>query len=290
MNVNQQTQPRIEDLIASALNEQGYLFAQVVREEFLNRPHGSQHQDEWKWVTMEYAVTAGDGSQTRIDHVLQRGNCHLIMECKRANPAFKKWVFFDRVSERQMFVETAQCIRYNSEIKSPTHGITSFTNFNGCPVFNYYLEVAAERPSGNNRGNQRWSASDTIENAFQQVVKGQSGLMAKSLSFRDTVSFQAIPVVVTTAELYAVDYDIKKVSLRDGTLDADVLKASLLDFCAVNFHGNDNLSAKSKWNSEEPWNLQHDVSRFQMRTVFVVRARALNQFLCQAANWVKEIL
>jgi hypothetical protein len=85
-----------EQLVADGLNQQGFLLAQAVRNEIdMHIPNGSYKG--WKCLTHEYSVTAVDGSQTRIDLVLQM-NAHpghvACIECKRANPLYKRWIFF----------------------------------------------------------------------------------------------------------------------------------------------------------------------------------------------------
>src|SRR5438874_110600 len=93
-------QPTQAEMVATALNEQGFLFAQVVREKItFDRPGAGQPQTAWSCLAEEFAVTAADGSQTRIDlllrHHRETGN-FLTVECKRNNPLYKQWIFFDR--------------------------------------------------------------------------------------------------------------------------------------------------------------------------------------------------
>src|SRR5580658_753286 len=89
-----------EERIAAALNEQGFLFSQVIRNKIrFDIPGSGQPQKAWKFLTEEYSVTAVDGVQTRIDLVLSNvrktGAC-LCLECKRMNPLYKEWIFSDR--------------------------------------------------------------------------------------------------------------------------------------------------------------------------------------------------
>lgn len=76
---------------ADALNEQGFLFTQIVRETIRSGIGGSK-QGGWKLLGTEYPVTAIDGSQTKIDLVLghtRAANVHICLECKRPNSKFK---------------------------------------------------------------------------------------------------------------------------------------------------------------------------------------------------------
>ena len=86
--------------MATALNQQGFLFSQVIREKIrFDRPGNGQPQKAWKFLTEEFSVTAADGAQTRIDLVLgnvRNPGAYLCIECKRMNPLYKEWIFFDR--------------------------------------------------------------------------------------------------------------------------------------------------------------------------------------------------
>jgi hypothetical protein len=270
-----------EEAVTKALNEQGFLFAQIVREKFRNRLRGDlETQSGWRFVAQEYPVTASDGSQTRIDFVLCAGDHHLTLECKRANPDYKRWVFFDKADETSMdggdlFIETA--LFTQRPVQSPAHvkhEVRRFAMPPPCHVFNYYVECAIDQE-------KQASATKTIEDAFQQVMKGHSGLMAKLLSFDSGACLRSIPVVVTTAELLEAQFDPSKISLEDGCIDQADVAPTQLEFCAVNYHANDMLAVKSGFAPDTLRDIEADLLYRQIRTVFVVHAPAINKFL----NW-----
>jgi hypothetical protein len=278
-----------EQVVANALNEQGFLFAQIVREKICNRvDEDGDAQNRWGLIASEYPVTASDGSQTRIDLVLghgsQRDIC-LAVECKRANPLYKRWVFFDKAngvgaSDQSLFLETVWISQ--RPVTSPlqiTHSLKRFHAANPCHVYNYYLEAALDRQNQS-------SATKTIEEAFQQVVKGQSGLMAKMVGFDSGHFLRAIPVVVTTADLIEAQFDQKRISLRDGRIEANELKLATMAFCAVNYHADDKLALQSTTNPMSRTNIQNDVQYWQTRTVFVVQSQSVNHFLRWAADYL----
>src|SRR3989442_6309608 len=80
--------PDAKEIAAAALNEQGFLFQQIIREKIRNQIQGDKDkQHRWRFEASEYPVTAADGSQTRIDLVLRHGHergVHACLECKRA--------------------------------------------------------------------------------------------------------------------------------------------------------------------------------------------------------------
>lgn len=68
MNKKPQPPPDPKQVVLAALNEQGFLFQQIIREKVRNQIKGdTDTQAHWTFVACEYPVTAADGSQTRID-------------------------------------------------------------------------------------------------------------------------------------------------------------------------------------------------------------------------------
>src|SRR5438552_1208307 len=95
-----------------------------------------------------------------------------------AHPSYKRWVMFDvadasAVGGNALFIEVASFSRKPVQSASDvTHTVRPFAVAPPCRVFNYYLECALDY-------NGKASSTKTIEDAFQQVMKGHSGMMAK---------------------------------------------------------------------------------------------------------------
>lgn len=272
----------LEEQVATALNGEGFLFSQVIREKIRSdRPGDGQPQKAWTFLTEEYSVTAPDGAETRIDLVLRNAKnqgLYLCLECKRMNPVYKQWVFFDqrrgpdRAPQGDKYVESFRVFK-----RGVTHGAPPFHSIEGLrltnPVhlFNYYIEVAVDwqRKAGHTKA---------IEDAFQQITCGQSGFMTKQLDFDGPFHVMAIPAVVTTANLYEACFDEADISLSAGTIEPSKLKLEVLEFCAVNYHANDQLAVRSKY-SQPIKTIEHEMTFGQIRTVFVVQAHAILKFL-----------
>ena len=111
-------------------------------------------------------------------------------------------------------------------------------------------------------------------------MKGHSGLMAKLVSSNDNKFLRSIPLVVTTAELVEAKFDPKQVSIENGMIAAADLQLAPMDWCAVNYRADDNLALPGLTPQERSVGL-NDLINSQIRTVFVVRALAINKFL----NW-----
>jgi hypothetical protein len=116
-------------------------------------------------------------------------------------------------------------------------------------------------------------------------MKGQSGLMAKFESTGNSAETRSIPVVVTTAELLEAGFDPRDVSLETGTIDAAKVTVAPMDYCAVNYRADDSLALPNLTPDERSVGF-NDLINAQIRTIFVVRATAINAFL----NWASENL
>lgn len=277
-----------EDIVSGALNEQGFLFSHIIREKITRGfPGKGRPQTEWSFVGSEYPVTATDGSQTRIDmvfrHSISKG-VYLCLECKRPNPLYKQWIFFDKEitpegSGQYLFESFYTSMRPLSEKSLTYYHVDGLNKKSPCETFNLYLEAALAR-------DKKVSHTQTIEDAFLQAIKGQKGLLTKQLDFDDAFRVYSVPVVVTTAKLFEARYDIKKSCLESATLKAKDVKLQPLDFCAVNYHPNDNLSRKSEFGPRKPRSIEEDMTSHLTRTVFVVHGGAILKFL----EWSHENL
>ena len=279
---------KINEHIAAALNAQGFLLQHRIFTELEQgfEAEGPGHQ--WVFEAAEYPVTARNSKQTRIDLVLSNRRVrgvHLCIECKRAHPKYKAWVFFGQqpmlrnVTDPPFYLET---IRY--EARPPEHHDDASHRIErlrtGKPVFDYYLEAALHSQGS------KVSTTSTIEAAFSQVMFGHSGLFRKLMSFQEHNILQVIPVVVTTAQLFKAEFDDAKVKLHDGTLDSTDVSVESLPFVAVNYHASDDLAREPRFAPLERRNIQEDLTQWQIRTISVVQAVGINTFL----PWLEEQL
>ncbi|MGO9245232.1 MAG: hypothetical protein ACLPT4_01955 [Verrucomicrobiia bacterium] len=272
----------LRDAFACALNEQGFLFQQRVRETIAaSYATGKDDSHRWGREVIEYPVTAADNRQTRIDMVLtNHQGVYLCLECKRARPEYKAWAFFDKSPSAnsrghdELFVELiARRPEQAEKFKQVEQRIGTIKD-PACACFNSYLEMKIDR-------NGRVSSTETIEDALSQVMFGQTGLMRKLLSFEKDFFFAVVPVVVTTAQLYEAEFEIESVALDTGTLASSDLELKPLDYLVVNYHASDSLALDTKvvYTPYPRSDIASDLLRWQMRSVFVVRAESINTFL-----------
>ncbi len=276
-----------EEVVVLALNEQGFLFQQRILEEIQAPLHGALAH-RWQVRAVEYPVSVGNDRDTRVDVVLTDGTfgqaCwHLVLECKRSHPDYKRWVFFDPTPREAIrgdcyFVETADLGGTWAPHERPeppmTHRIDARPAGDQCGIYNFYVETRLERPNSGKKA----SATDAIEDAFQQVTLGQAGL-GRRLREMHNLKFRTVPVVVTTADILAADFSPTDVSLGRGDLRAEHLKLSQKPWVAVNYRINDTLVRHGSITSNIGRDVAEDVFCRHLRTIFIVQAQKISSFL-----------
>jgi len=281
-----------EEAVALALNEQGYLFQHKIAQ-ILHAPRGDgEFSHQWYVEAEEVPVSLPNGAETRIDIVLHHGPqagspWRVVLECKRSARDFKRWVFFGEADRRRgpsrhnYYVEFADLNgSWNHEGEPPMmHGVKNHSASQDCLAFDYGIEVKVEwRRSG-----KKASATEAIEDAFQQVTLGQAGL-ALRLRNAHELTFRLLPVVVTIAELLSADFSVDRVSLDRGMIEPTDLSLKPRRWLAVNYHVNDGICKRSKITTNRTTDLAADLAARQVRTLFVVQAAHVQQFLA----WLEE--
>ena len=210
------------EIVASALNEQGYLFHYRITQILQSPDVGIAPQHKWRVEAVEMPVSLPNGDETRIDIILRHGSqkdnpWNVVIECKRASPDFKRWIFFGKATnpnntfwDSSYYMERANLAgSWNSqENPSLTHYVERITADEGCPLFEYAMEARLNRTEDKKK---RISSTEAIETAFQQVALGQAGLVRKLITGK-ALNFRTIPVVITSAELVSAEFDVKQVS------------------------------------------------------------------------------
>lgn len=276
--------PSEAELVAEALNEQGYLL-QLRLLALIEAPAADGSHPLWRVSAVEYAVSTPDGQQTRIDLVLANvklPGAHLAIEAKRAHPLYKRWVFFGgavRPSGKYFF----DIARNFSKRPGEDMRCERIVEARPCidEVYTFYLESVQSR----SKQGKRSSATEAIEDAFRQATAAQVGLMAKLVQFGQhmtsvpPVPTLVIPVVVTTAQLWVAAFSEGDIPLEHAMIEPGKLKLQAKDFVAVNYRLNDEISNSVRLSTCEPTNIQTDLTMQQMRTVFVVHSTHLREFL-----------
>lgn len=278
---------------AAALNEQGFLFQQRTLGTIQSYEDGA-----WTTAAVEYPISFGlPGSfETKIDAVLEHEDSHkwtwhLTLECKRAHKDFKRWIFFDRESQMEgidgsrIFFQRADLsgswLRRPDTLPPIIHRIDNIVTPADCEVFNFYLEARINRA----KSPQRTSATQAIEESMRQVGRGLVGL-SRDLVSRQQTNFRILPVIVTTADIYAAEFGLTDVSLDRGMIAPDAISLSPKKWLAVNYRLDGSISRFAELTTNRPKSVSEAMWTRFVRSVFVVRSECLPEFL----DWLPENL
>ena len=285
--------PATEEMIADALNEQGYLLHHKITHVLQKRPPKTEHA--WDIEASELPVSLPNGNETRIDLVLKNGKAHgswrIALECKRSARDYKRWVFFGedssgrRPSGDSYYIERAKLTGSFSHGRDPEppllHWLEPLKADSDCPVFEYGLEARLNREGRDKKA----SATTAIEDAFQQVTLGLAGLSLRIKASHE-MYYRLIPMVVTTAELFSASFKVDAVSLEHGIIKSTDLALAPRRWLAVNYRVNDTVCQASPLKFNRTQDLAADLASRQVRTVFVTQAEHLHDCL----TWLQNTL
>lgn len=276
-----------EDIVATALNEQGFLFQHRLAEELKKLRGAVPDAHNWMVDAIEVPVSLSNERETRVDILLRQYSggvnpWYAILECKRAARDFKRWIFFGSspragvLSSSNYYFEYADLkghwnhqgdpdMMHRLEIKQalPVH-----------EAFEYYLEARTERPSRDKTA----SATTAIEDALRQVTLGQAGVSLR-MRAAHVLKFRLLPIVVTTAQVFSAKFTSERVSLTDGKIAVEDLQLESHHWVAVNYHIDDSISQDSGFSTNRQQDMSVDIAARQVRTVFVVEAAHIHAFL-----------
>lgn len=269
-----------EAALTDALNEHGFLFALSI----WNRLE-TKNPSPWHCVEIEYPVSKA-GAETRIDLVLRHQhlpNVFICLECKRPNKKYKTWVFFgNEEAEQMIYLDTFGSDRHDSFGEVHAMRERAATE---CRVFDYYLEAVTKK-----RNSDASSHSETIEKAMRQLVLGQVGFMDMLMSATPALNYcRTIPVMVTTAELIEVKFDVDNISIAEGEISHADVETKRLPFCAVNYRADTTFSPPLNRNWSPSLKGIRALDGFQPRTVFIVNSTNLPEFLAWSARYLSSL-
>lgn len=220
-----------DEVFVKAINRHGFGFQYAV----LNQAERCfrSNESEWFLEASEFPVAVRD-SNTHIDFILRSASMDkftasakepihvfLICECKRANPALRQWCFFRSPYPRRraaggvpeyLFVDVLMI-----------GGPLSFTS-TGCRLmdmtdhaYHHAIEI-----KGHAKGDECGTGRGAVDQAVSQVLRGTNGLIEYLSAHRDSVptsNYVLIPVIFTTALLFASDVDLADATLEGGEIE-----------------------------------------------------------------------
>lgn len=275
----------VSDLLLNALNEQGYLFREACEHALKN----NEQATGWEVRVSEYPVSV-EGQDTKVDMVLRSEisnspELYALVECKRADPAYIYWLFgAPRLPHGEALCSAVglECHKTRSDRPYQASRLVTRLHFK---VITYSAQNWLEVKRTSTR---RISTPQNIENAFGQVLRGVGGFAQEQLDQRqkshDLFKTFFIPVVVTTASLYAAYYETKDVDLSTGKISKDKVffgppdqPAEEVEWVLVDYGVGENVAPKpipESYHGVDPAELQ----KHKTRSIFVVNSQSLVGF------------
>jgi len=279
--------------VVEGLNSHGFIFQKACVDQ-IKKGYTSHN---WR-ISVEEYPTIFEDRQTRIDFILRSAlyqpnnfrNRFIVAECKRANPKYSNWVFFKEDNPaKKYFLLNGQY--------SPTSGQTyTFMDIFG-KIENYpycldifkksiFVDTGVETTSKNPKG--KGSATETIENACQQVITGLHGLVMDHMEAvksegKPQYDLAYIPLVITTANLYVTNYDSSKVNISAGTIAGEDISFTSANWVIYNWSGIGNplekvvsAGGRQKGNIfSPPMDSQEMKEKYLRRSIIVVNSNHL---------------
>ncbi len=263
------------------LNSHGYGFQYSVLKEAERLAR--ERKSRWGYSVFEFPVEV-QGAGTRIDFVLKNHwrSLYMIAECKRANPALSNWCF-TKVPEwllgssvQSVFVETAQVLEHGPVRMGTEH------LFHSSNIYHTALEVKS-----GDKGDVRGKGRGAIEEAAAQVCRGSNGLInffeANPTVFegerKDKRVVGFLPVIFTTANLWASDVDLSQSNLEQGKIDLSSTNIERKSWLFYHYHQSPGLKHSVR-TLKEAASLEEILYNDYVRTIAIVNATGVADFLC----------
>lgn len=281
----QERHKRLEDAYTQLLKLHGFGFQERVRK--VAQDLYNDGKSHWCPVVAEFPVEV-QGRGTRIDFILQSRQgmdlpvVYLVCECKRVNPARGAWCFcpqpsvmHNRPRRRHIF---ADCVQGSSEdhlVAMSVHVVK--TESIGDGPYN----IGKELRTGEKGDEWEKKGGDEIEYAATQVIAGVNGyidhLHRHAHRARGKWLQTLIPVVFTTAKLFASDVELDRANLETGKVSHAKLRS--VPWLVWQY----NLSPHLKHSRDPAFldalNLEQVLELEFMRSVCVVTASGIEPFL-----------
>jgi hypothetical protein len=204
----------------------------------------------------EYPVeisSEGKFSESRIDvlgvlfHRYNAANIYLIIECKKCNPEFVDWVFFPRIQKiiTKTGFDEITILRNRFVYQEANKKFYAVNDFVKKRTSLFELAGDCRETRGNYdsvKNNIKTKTSNSaISEASYQVTLGTHGFaqeqikpfLSKPLSeLPETLSKQSFyfPIIVTTANLYKINFELSDINLSNGEIGFDKATLEEKDF------------------------------------------------------------
>ncbi|MCK6478683.1 MAG: hypothetical protein L6R43_00625 [Planctomycetes bacterium] len=288
--------PHIAKLFEHHLNRSGHPFQQAV----LRRAETLWKQKSpWMHQVSEYPVEVS-GAQTRIDIVFGVWSDavggfikYLVAECKRVDPAVGRWLFARAPLVRRngdpkaILVETLQRFDTGAHHRGICAGFRTLHSSDD--IYHVAMEARTEE-----KGDGTGTRSGAVEDAATQVMRGLNGLIEGIAQDPEVLPIHRditlVPVVFTTAELWATETDLAEAELSTGRVSVSEAHVRCRKWLWYQYHPSPSLrhsvkryfapSGSPRWQE----GLAPHLDREFARAIAVVGPDGIDDFL-QSSIW-----
>lgn len=273
------------DEFATGLSLLGFAFQFRVAAE-IEQMRAKKLMDPWQLVGTEVPVALG-ALHTRIDLVLEKKAApdwtrFVAIECKRVNPKFGRWCFakspypYPEYAAGQLAVEGVR-LGSGDHVEIETRGGDYSQQ---CYHVGFALKMKDARGDASPVANDQ----DAIEAACGQVCLGASGL-TRALLDRGYMGasggcrgFFVLPMIVTTATLYATNVSLADADLATGAIDMDENAVQELPWLVYQYMQSPSRVISDGRIHERPDEILGHVAGDALRSVAVVNACHMDKF------------
>lgn len=194
-----------------------------------------------------------------------------LVECKQADPKFKKWVFFEK-KEKTLGVSVINVAKAESNQTLQAVNFSIFLPKLGYDKTAEYFICYDGRELKNNDINKDHK-TQRIEKACLQVSHALRGLI-NEFGKKDSISLKdknvpgyklLIPIVITTAELWTYQWDDTNVRLQDGKIEPEKITLTPRKWLLYEYPLVDYLQVHPSLNDKK-------------RIIFIVNSKNIKEF------------
>jgi hypothetical protein len=276
------TSDGLAEQLSAALNSHGHGFHyRIIKEaDDLFCQNVGPAAQKWGFEVAEFPLEAG-GKNTRVDLILQSRETpvYLVVECKRANPAYSNWCFarapyVRRNHDGGEFV--AERIRFENDRLVSGGAVTRLLGGKG---YDIALQLKAENP-----GDKHGKGHDVIEEAVTQVLLAANGLVDAFHREPQLIAKHrqavVVPIIVTTANIWTTEKNLSETDIGDGTITGTPLAVQEAKWVQYRYPQSPTLRhtverpAQTSFDSLSSWLLGEHI-----RSIVVVQGLAFKELL-----------
>jgi hypothetical protein len=287
----EEAQKQRMERFGATLNSHGYSFQAAVITLAKQLYEGGMNQSLWKFRAAEFPVEVRE-KPTRIDLIMEHRlkPIHMVVECKRVNPAYSSWCFVSAPiigGDSMPTIITERMSRMNnSKLEQMPFGVSAKPYlYNKQRLYNIVIEVKTEK-----KGDQNGGKLDVCEEAATQVCRGMNGYIETLLERRELWgggdAVEIFPVIFTTAEIYVSDVNLTLTDVTTGEIDLTETKLTQMPWVMYQYHMSPGLKhSKQTFSlSRRRPSLQTIMEDEFVRMIPVVSANGIQDFL----KWASE--